>query len=47
MRWRLSARKGAVSTKSSSQRKELIERRAEKLRKAGWKVRVYQVKKSK
>jgi len=45
MVYRLSARKGAALIRSGSSRKDIIIRKAERLRADGWRVRVYKVKK--
>ena len=44
MAWRLTARKGNTRQRSGSSKKSLIKERAKRLRKAGYKVSVYEVK---
>ena len=44
MSWRYTARKGFIKRSSVSNKKELIDNKARKLRAAGYKVRVYEVK---
>ncbi len=44
MAWRYSARKGFIIRKGGARKKEAIEREAARLRKDGYKVRVYEVK---
>jgi len=44
MAWRYTAKKGFIKITGGSSKKSLIQNRAEKLRREGYKVRVYEVK---
>ena len=44
MSWRYSAKKGFIVRKGGSKRRDIIDREAQRLRREGYKVRVYEVK---
>jgi len=44
MAWRYTARKGFIKKTGGSSREDIIRRQADRLRKEGYKVKVYKVK---